>query len=120
MTVQPTEQCVQTFLRTVSAAPGGGGGPASALRTLPSDSVPSVARPPAARPERRRKSRRSRLPVGRTGTVAASGLRRASRCVLLISTVCLPLLRRIAVHPVEGLNLGGVSLIVGLSFVGEV
>ena len=33
MTVQPTEQWVQTFLRIVTVAPGGGGGPASALRT---------------------------------------------------------------------------------------
>ena len=34
MTVQPTEQCVQMFLRMVTAAPGFAGGPASALRTL--------------------------------------------------------------------------------------
>src|SRR6202521_6463035 len=33
ITVQPTEQCVQTFLRVVTVAPGAGGGPASALRT---------------------------------------------------------------------------------------
>src|SRR5262249_54036704 len=59
-TVQPTEQCVQIFLRMVTCAPAGGGGPASALRTLVSGSAPSVARPPAARPERRRKARRSR------------------------------------------------------------
>ena len=36
MTVQPTEQCVQMFLRMVTCAPAGGGGPACALRTLPS------------------------------------------------------------------------------------
>src|ERR1700726_2824780 len=46
ITVQPTEQCVQTFFRTVTAAPGGGGGPASALRTAPSGSAPSAARLP--------------------------------------------------------------------------
>ena len=31
MTVQPTEQCVQIFLRMVTAAPGVGGGPAFGL-----------------------------------------------------------------------------------------
>src|SRR2546421_9116260 len=42
MTVQPTEQCVQTFLWTVTAAPGGGGGPACDLRTVPTDRVPTA------------------------------------------------------------------------------
>src|ERR1700752_957951 len=51
VTVQPTEQWVQTLLRTVTWAPAGGGGPASAWRTEPSCSAPSVARLPAARPE---------------------------------------------------------------------
>src|SRR5579864_236255 len=60
VTVQPTEQWVQMLLRTVTCAPAAGGGPASALRTEPSESAPSVARLPAARPERRRKVRRSR------------------------------------------------------------
>ena len=36
MTVQPTEQWVQTFLRIAIAAPGGGGGPASAFERAPS------------------------------------------------------------------------------------
>ena len=44
ITVQPTEQCVQMFLRMVTCAPARRGGPAFALRTLPSGSVPSVAR----------------------------------------------------------------------------
>src|SRR6185436_18744739 len=61
-TVQPTEQWVQMFLRMVTCAPAGGGGPASALRTLASGSAPSAARPPATSPERRRKLRRSRPP----------------------------------------------------------
>src|SRR5215468_8660228 len=61
VTVQPTEQCVQIFLRIPTAAPAGGGGPAAALRTAPSGSAPSPARLPAARPERRRKLRRSTL-----------------------------------------------------------
>src|SRR4029078_3242592 len=49
VTVQPTEQCVQMLLRMVTVAPAGGGGPASALRTLVSGSAPSVGRPPAQR-----------------------------------------------------------------------
>src|SRR5690242_12092235 len=61
VTVQPTEQCVHTLLRMVTCAPDAGGGPASALRMLPSGSVPTAARPPATRPERRRKLRRSRV-----------------------------------------------------------
>src|SRR6201988_3099510 len=48
VTVQPTEQWVQMFLRMVTCAPAGGGGPASALRTLASGSAPSAARPPTA------------------------------------------------------------------------
>jgi hypothetical protein len=52
---------VQTLLRIVTCAPAGGGGPASALRTLASGNVPSAPRLPATRPERRSKVRRSRL-----------------------------------------------------------
>src|SRR5262249_19886835 len=58
--VQPTEQCVQMFLRIVTAAPGVGA--ASAFFTLVSGSVPSAASPPAASPDRRRKERRSSSP----------------------------------------------------------
>src|SRR6185369_15940037 len=72
VTVQPTAQCVQMFLWMVTAAPGAGGGPAFALRTLASGNAPSVARPPAARPERRRKERRSRLPFDWLAKVVAS------------------------------------------------
>src|SRR6185312_17054914 len=36
VTVQPTAQWVQILLRIVTAAPGAAGGPAFALRTLPS------------------------------------------------------------------------------------
>ena len=43
--------------------PGAAGGPACALRTLPSGNVPSAASEPATRPERRRKVRRSRPPL---------------------------------------------------------
>src|SRR4051794_36474816 len=86
MTVQPTEQCVQTFLRVASVAPGGGGGPALALRTAPSGRVPRAARPPAARPERRRKLRRSTPALAWTARSAAIVERRASRWGLLIST----------------------------------
>src|SRR5439155_12061140 len=87
ITVQPTEQCVQTFFRVVTVAPGAGGGPASALRTAPIDKEPSAARLPVAMPERRRKLRRSRPPLAWTGRPATSVPRRASRCVLLISTL---------------------------------
>src|SRR5215471_4932799 len=76
-TVQPTEQCVQIFLRMVTCAPAGGGGPASALRTLASGNAPRVARPPAARPERRRKARRSSAPSGAPCRAPASVPRRA-------------------------------------------
>src|SRR5262245_51317481 len=61
MTEQPTEQCVQMFLRVVTVAPSGAGGPPSALRTA-TGRLPSAARPPATRPERCRKVRRSRPP----------------------------------------------------------
>src|SRR4029079_2275547 len=47
VTVQPTEQGVEMLLRMVTAAPAGGGGPASALRTVVSGILPSAARPPA-------------------------------------------------------------------------
>src|SRR5215831_14175963 len=59
VTVQPTEQCVQTLLRMVAPAVSGPAAAASALRTLDSGNAPTAARPPAAMPERRRKERRS-------------------------------------------------------------
>src|SRR5689334_23425236 len=40
VTVQPTEQCVQMFLRMVTAAPAGGGGAGCALRPPPGGRVP--------------------------------------------------------------------------------
>src|SRR5690348_18217411 len=48
VTVQPTAQWVQTLLRRTAVAPEGGGGPASAFRTVVSGSVPRAASPPAA------------------------------------------------------------------------
>src|SRR5581483_3522853 len=86
VTVQPTEQCVQMFLRMVTAAPAGGGGPASALRTLTSGRLPSVAKPPATRPERRRNARRSMRPADRSARADASLPRWAWRSVLFVST----------------------------------
>src|SRR5690606_6105073 len=60
ITVQPTEQCVQTvFFSSTLPAPGAA---ASAFRTRPNDSVEAAARPPAVRPERLRKVRRSMAP----------------------------------------------------------
>src|SRR5262249_38657549 len=77
MTVQPTEQWVQPFLRMVTAAPGCGGGPALALRTLASGRLPSAASDPAARPDLRRKLRRSRPPSDWPCRTVASAPRRA-------------------------------------------
>src|SRR6185437_852956 len=70
VTVQPTEQWVQTFLRIVTGAPLAGGGPAFAFRTVASGSAPSMARPPAARPDRRRKVRRSKAPLSWSASAA--------------------------------------------------
>src|SRR5215468_2379248 len=77
VTVQPTEQWVQMLLRVSSGAPGLGGGPASALRTLASGNAPSVASPPATTPERRRKARRSSAPSDEPCRAPASVPRRA-------------------------------------------
>src|SRR5262249_32904265 len=90
VTVHPTEQCVQTFLRTSTSTPVGGGGPASARRVPASGSAPSAARLPAAMPDRRRKERRSTpLPEFRAN-VSTSDAGRARRSVLLTSTIFLP------------------------------
>src|SRR5271166_2932618 len=51
VTVQPTAQWVHTLLRLTNCAPGAGGGPAFAFRTLPSGRAPSPERAPAATPE---------------------------------------------------------------------
>src|SRR5271166_6198333 len=107
MTEQPTEQWVQTFLWLVTVAPGGGGGPASALRIPSRGKVPSAARLPAVRPERRRKLRRSNPPEGRSASAGAARPRLGCRSDLLISTGC-ALLRRIAVDAIEFLNFGGI------------
>src|SRR5690606_37591084 len=63
MTVQPTEQWVHTVL-ICWTAPAAAVVWASALVTMPPESVAAAATPPAVRPERRRKVRRSMaLPV---------------------------------------------------------
>src|SRR5262249_30181620 len=103
VTVQPTEQWVHMFLRTSTRAPALGGGPASALRTLPSGRTPGVAKPPATRPERRRKPRRSSAALDWPARAAASVLRRDSRSVRLISTAA-SLFGRILVDAVVGLD----------------
>src|SRR6266403_4306435 len=64
ITVQPTEQWVQTFFLISVGAPTIFG-PACALRTEPSGIKPSAAPAPAARPDRRRNVRRSRTPDAR-------------------------------------------------------
>src|SRR5580700_4377707 len=103
VTVQPTEQWVQMLLRVSTGMPALGGGPASALRTLPSGRAPSVANPPARRPERRRKPRRSSAPFDCPASAAASVPRRASRSVRLISTAA-SLFGRILVDAVVRLD----------------
>src|SRR4029077_7901111 len=50
VTVQPTEQWVQMFLRVSTGAPGLGGGPASALRTPPRGRGAARASPPGLKP----------------------------------------------------------------------
>src|SRR5947207_14442236 len=106
------------FLRSVTAAPLAGGGPASDLRTLPSCNAPSVASEPAARPERRRNARRSRPPPFCSDSAALSEVRRAWRSLLLISTGASS--ARVAVDAIERLHVIGFPvpclalLIVGL------
>src|SRR5258705_7027884 len=73
ITVQPTEQCVQTFFLISVGAPTIFG-PACALRTEPSGIRPIAAPAPAARPDRRRNVRRSRTPDER---LAATPCKRA-------------------------------------------
>src|SRR5215475_1312892 len=89
MTVQPTEQCVQTFFLVTAPAVSGPAAAASALRTLPSGSALSAASPPPARPERRRKLRRSSpvaCPPSCSATVPREAASERVRCVFLIST----------------------------------
>src|SRR6185369_17005678 len=102
------------FLRLVTLAPGGGGGPASALRMPPTDRLPRPARLPAARPERRRNVRRSRLLPVEPARVAASVPRRACRSDLRMAT-CPPSGSRIAIDPVEVLNFRRIRLVAGLA-----
>src|ERR1700688_2161577 len=104
MTEQPTEQWVHIFLRLVTCAPAGGGGPASALRRFASGSVPSVARLPATRPDRRKKPRRSRPRSDWACEAAACTPLRTGRSVRLINIGCLSF-GRIAVDAVEVLDL---------------
>src|SRR5215468_9336754 len=84
MTVQPTEQCVQMFLR--STAWDGAVPAACALRTPVRESPPKAERAPAASPERRRKERRSTTPPHWVASVAARAPRRAWRSLFLMST----------------------------------
>ena len=110
---------MQTFLRVVTVAPGGGGGPASALRTPPSGKLPSAANAPAVRPERFRKLRRSSYPFVPLASAATTPPRARWRSDLLISTgASLP--DRIRVDTVEVANLRGVGLIARLALVSEI
>src|SRR5260370_40250288 len=84
VTVQPTEQCVQMLLRVSTGIPDFGGGPASALRTPLTGSVPIAGRAPAARPERRRNARRS-IPPDSAAGAPTQGPPRAARFPLFMS-----------------------------------
>src|SRR6476646_12157514 len=85
VTVHPTEQCVQTLLRTVAPDVRGPATAAFALRTLPTGSVPIAASAPPARPDRRRKVRRSRPSLCPDRATAIDPRRSVSKrcCVLL-------------------------------------
>src|SRR5258708_20030169 len=85
MTVQPTEQWVQTLFRICTGAPGAGGGPASALRTRAKGTVPSAAKLPAVSPERLKNVRRLRPPSDCEAGITARGFRRPARPPLLIT-----------------------------------
>src|SRR5262250_3409261 len=99
MTVHPTEQCVQMFLRSTAWA---GADPAAcALRTPVRGSAPTTERPPATSPERRRKERRSTTPPDWLARAAARGVRRAWRSFFLVSTAGPPS-AWIPVHAVVG------------------
>src|SRR5712691_1799296 len=112
-TVQPTEQWVQMFLRMVTCAPAGAGGPAFALRMLVSGSAPSAARLPAASPERRKKDRRSRPPFDIPCSAAESAPRRTGRSDLRISMIASS--ARIPINAVVGLHVLGL-LVTRLAF----
>src|SRR5262249_23061999 len=119
VTVHPTEQCVQTLLRTVAPVVSGPAMAAFASRTLPIDRVPRAARAPPARPDRRRKVRRSR-PSPCPDKPAAIDPREAEPCcVLLISTAASS--TRITIDAVIGFHVVGLLiarlalLIVGLA-----
>jgi len=101
VTVQPTAQWVQIFLRIVTCAPGVGGGPAFAVRRLPTGSVPREMRAPPTRPDRRRNVRRSRRPSTSLAITTAAP-RDFWRSVLLISTIVSS--ARIRVDAIEGLH----------------
>src|SRR3954447_23735303 len=103
VTVQPTEQCVQTFLRICTLWPGGVSA-ALALRIEPSCTPPRAASPPAARPERFRKPRRSRTSAASPVVRAWRLLRRASPPLRLISMAALLLQGLVAVGSVERLD----------------
>jgi hypothetical protein len=102
------------FLRRETVAPGGGGAPAAALRTLLSGSAPSPARPPAITPDRRKKDLRSRPPCDSRAIAGLAVPRRCLPSVLLMSTASL---HRIAVDPVKRLNFRRVRLILRSEFV---
>src|SRR5882724_508601 len=117
ITVQPTEQCVQTFFLISVGAPTIFG-PASALRTEPSGIKPSAAPAPAARPDRRRNVRRSRTPEARPAAIpckralfADPSLRFINMCVVPSIAVDAIVVLDVVGFPVAGLDALGLRLV---------
>ena len=117
ITVQPTEQCVQMFLRMVTCAPAvPAADRASALRTLPSGSAPTAARPPAAKAGTAQERAAVETALRTDLEEHAASVAAASLTICSLDQHGLPpSLRRIAVDAVEGLHLRRVRLVAGLA-----
>src|SRR5882757_2145244 len=113
ITVQPTEQCVQTFFLISVGAPTIFG-PACALRTEPSGIKPSAAPAPATRPDRRRNVRRSRTPEARPAATPCKRALLADPSLRFINMCVVP---SIAVDAIVILDVVG-FLVAGLDALG--
>src|SRR4051794_12795887 len=113
ITVQPTEQWVQTFFLISVGAPTIFG-PASALRTEPSGNRPSAAPAPAARPDRRRNVRRSRTPEARPAAMPCKRALPADPSLRFINMCVVP---SIAIDAIVVLDVIG-FLVAGLDALG--
>src|ERR1051325_3907174 len=109
VTVQPTEQWVQMFLRTTVGWPATRG-PASARRTVPSCNEPTAASAPVVSPAFCRKLRRSVSGAAPPPDTAGSLARPTSPLLRLISIAPSLLQRLVAVGPVIGLDVVGLAV----------